>query len=170
VSGIASPVHRRHDEAAAAACRAVRTPAELERHFAIRRAVFVVEQRLFAGDDRDDLDEQPQTVHAIGQVRGRIGGTVRLYPLAGPGLWKGDRLAVLPAWRRGLLGGELVRFAVRTAAECGGRRMVAMIQLPNVAFFEALGWQRAGARERYHGAEHQPMEIALGRPLNRRAS
>jgi putative N-acetyltransferase (TIGR04045 family) len=171
VSDTASAVPRQPDGAGrTAACRVVRTPAELERHFAIRRAVFVVEQRLFAGDDRDALDDQPQTVHAIGRIRERIGGTVRLYPLAVPGLWKGDRLAVLPAWRRGLLGGELVRFAVGTAAECGGRRMVAMIQLPNVAFFEALGWRAVGAAERYHGAEHQPMEIALGRPLNRRAS
>lgn len=164
--GTTAPVPRRHEDraAAAGACRLVRTAAERERHFAIRRAVFVAEQRLFDGDDRDLLDGRPGTLHAIGLTGGRIGGTVRLYPLSAPGLWKGDRLAVLPALRHGLLGGELVRFAVRTAGERGGERMVAMIQLPNVAFFEALGWRRAGRAERYHGIEHQPMAIALGRP------
>lgn len=172
MSGTASPVPRRPDARirSAAACRLVRTAAERERHYAIRRAVFVAEQALFAGDDRDALDDGPRTLHAIGLIEGRIGGTVRLYPLAEPGLWKGDRLAVLPALRHGLLGAELVRFAVRTAAARDGGRMVAMIQLPNVAFFDALGWRPVGAPERYHGVEHQPMEIALGRPLNRRAS
>ena len=118
MSGTASPVPRRPDArtATAAACRLVRTAAERERHYAIRRAVFVAEQALFAGDDRDALDDGPRTLHAIGLIEGRIGGTVRLYPLAEPGLWKGDRLAVLPALRHGLLGAELVRFAVRTAA------------------------------------------------------
>lgn len=144
------------------ACRLVRGAGELERHWAIRRAVFVDEQRLFAGDDRDTRDDDPATLHAIGLAGGEIGGTVRLYPLDGDGLWQGDRLAVLPALRRGLLGGELVRFAVRTAGRRGGRRMVAMIQLSNVAFFEALGWRRAGPRRRYHAVVHQPMEIALG--------
>lgn len=165
MSGMASPVQRRREDraAAAVACRLVRTPAERERHLAIRRAVFVAEQRLFADDDRDALDDRPDTLHAVGLVGGGIGGAVRLYPLSAPCLWQGDRLAVVPALRHGLLGAELVRFAVRTAGERGGRRMVAMIQLPNVAFFEALGWRGAGAPERYHGVEHQPMEIALGR-------
>lgn len=162
--GTAAAIPRRRDGRAppAAACRLVHTAAEREIHFAIRRAVFVAEQRLFDGDDRDALDERPRTLHAIGLTDGRVGGTVRLYPFSAPGLWKGDRLAVLPALRRGLLGGELVRFAVRTAGERGGERMVAMIQLPNVAFFEALGWRRSGRPVPYHGVAHQPMAIALG--------
>jgi putative N-acetyltransferase (TIGR04045 family) len=164
VRGTAAATPRRRDGRAAAGgtCRLARSAAERERHFAIRRAVFVAEQRLFEGDDRDAIDAEPRTLHAIGLAGGRIGGAVRLYPLAAPGLWKGDRLAVLPALRHGLLGGELVRFAVRTAGERGGNRMVAMIQLPNVAFFEALGWRRAGLPRPYHGVAHQPMAIALG--------
>ncbi len=39
--------------------------------------------------------------------------------------------------------------------------MVAMIQLPNVAFFEELGWQRDGRTVAFHGRPHQPMAIAL---------
>ena len=39
--------------------------------------------------------------------------------------------------------------------------MVAMIQVPNVAFFESLGWQRDGDAVAFHGRPHQPMAIAL---------
>ena len=142
-------------------CRLARTREELDDHFAVRRAVFVVEQRLFADDDRDERDRDAVTLHAIGVVGEAVAGAVRLYPLDARGLWKGDRLAVLAALRHGLLGAELVRFAVRTAGELGGRRMVAMIQLPNVRFFETLGWRGSGPVAHYHGVRHQPMQIAL---------
>jgi predicted GNAT family N-acyltransferase len=91
---------------------------------------------------------------------GGVTGAVRLYPLRA-GDWKGDRLAVLPEARHGALGARLVRFAVATAGARGGARMVAMIQLPNVAFFESLGWLRDGATVAFHGRPHQPMAIAL---------
>jgi putative N-acetyltransferase (TIGR04045 family) len=138
-----------------------RAPGELERHFAVRHAVFVEEQAIFAGHDRDGFDDDPRTLHAVGIWSATVGGAVRLYPLDGDGLWKGDRLAVLAEYRHGLLGADLVRFAARTAGALGGARMVAMIQLPNVRFFELLGWSPAGAVERYHGVDHQPMDIAL---------
>jgi putative N-acetyltransferase (TIGR04045 family) len=157
VSAASSPV------AEALACRVAGGPAERRSHFAIRRAVFCLEQGMFAGaDDRDDRDGASETLHAIGLERGVVGGTVRLYPLSGDGLlWQGDRLAVLPAFRRGSLGGSLVRFAVRTAGERGGERMVAMIQLPNVRFFLGLGWSLDGDVVDFHGRAHQPMAISL---------
>ena len=142
-------------------CRAATSADEHARHFAVRRAVFVVEQRIFTGDDRDERDFQHETLHAIGVVDGVTGGAVRLYPVDDSGLWKGDRLAVLPAYRHGALGASLVRFAVATAGALGGRRMVAMIQLPNVTFFRLLGWRESGAVVAYHGVAHQPMEIPL---------
>ena len=148
----------RHDRIA---CRVARRPEDLELHFEVRRAVFVAEQGLFEGGDRDEHDDDPATLHAVGAVDGRTGGAVRLYPVDAGGLWKGDRLAVLPHLRHGLLGAALVRFAVRTAGDLGGVRMAAMIQLPNVRFFEALGWRAGGAVTPYHGVSHQPMEIPL---------
>jgi putative N-acetyltransferase (TIGR04045 family) len=128
----------------------------------VRRAVFVEEQALFVADDRDERDGDPQTLHAVGVIAGVIGGAVRLYPLDDAELWKGDRLAVLPHLRHGLLGAALVRFAVRTAGELGGDRMVAMIQLPNVRFFASIGWRPSGAVAPFHGVDHQPMDIRLG--------
>ena len=147
------------------ACRVARSLDERAQHFAVRHEVFVVEQRIFHPDDRDGYDEQPDTVHAIGEAGGVVGGAVRLYPLAGD-TWKGDRLAVLPAYRHGLLGASLVRFAVATAGARGGREMVAMIQLPNVPFFQSLGWSESGPVRAYHGVAHQPMAIPLRAPAD----
>jgi len=140
--------------------RLCRSEPQRAAHFAVRRAVFVDEQDMFAGDDRDERDARITTLHAIGIANGRIAGAVRLYPLRA-GDWKGDRLAVLPAARHGALGARLVRFAVATAGARGGERMVAMIQLSNVAFFEGLGWRRDGAAAAFHGRPHQPMAIGL---------
>ena len=152
-------------------CRVARSVEERARHFAVRHEVFVVEQQIFAGDDHDGYDDNPSTVHAIGVADGITGGAVRLYPTCGTGQWKGDRLAVLPSHRHGALGASLVRFAVATAGAQGGDRMVAMIQLPNVPFFQSLGWRESGAVEPFHGIAHQPMEIPLRAPagVSRRA-
>jgi putative N-acetyltransferase (TIGR04045 family) len=159
VAAASSPVA----EARALACRVAAGADELALHYAIRRTVFCAEQGMFGeGDDRDARDVEPATLHAVGAEDGAIGGTVRLYPLDPQGrLWQGDRLAVLPEFRHGSLGGSLVRFAVRTAGARGGERMVAMIQLPNVRFFRALGWSLDGDVLEFHGRPHQPMAIAL---------
>jgi putative N-acetyltransferase (TIGR04045 family) len=126
--------------------------------------VFVSEQRLFAVSDRDARDEHPGTLNAVGLVRGEPCGAVRLYPLAAGGReWKGDRLAVLPAHRANHLGAELVRFAVATAGALGGSRMIAHVQLPNIRFFQHLGWVVDGPPSPFHGVEHQLMSIALTR-------
>jgi putative N-acetyltransferase (TIGR04045 family) len=163
VPAASSPVAEGRARARVAACRVAADERERDRHFAIRRAVFCAEQGMFGGDDdRDARDDEAATLHAVGVEGGTIGGTVRLYPLdEGGRLWQGDRLAVLPSFRRSSLGAALVRFAVRTAGARGGERMVAMIQLPNVRFFLALGWMLDGAVVDFHGRAHQPMAIAL---------
>jgi putative N-acetyltransferase (TIGR04045 family) len=146
-----------------AACALAHGDDELAAHFAIRRSVFVVAQRLFVLDDRDERDDDPATLHAVGLAAEEVVGAVRLYPLDDQGLWKGDRLAVLPADRALRLGAMLVRFAVRSAGERGGRRMIAQVQVPNVGFFERLGWHRDGDVAPMLGVEHQPMAIELSR-------
>ena len=140
-------------------CRVVAGPDQLAAHFAVRRAVFVEQQGLFA-DDRDAYDCDAATLHVVGVVDGEVVGTVRLYPLDG-GLWKGDRLAVLPGARVHHLGAELVRFAVASAGARGGTRMVAQVQVANVRFFERLGWSCDGPPGTYRGVMHQPMAIPL---------
>ena len=147
--------------ASALTCRLVESAEELAAHHAVRHQVFVVDQRLFVGNDRDERDLAADTLHVVGVDDGHAVGAVRLYPLTA-GYWQGDRLAVLPQARVRHLGALLVRFAVATAGERGGHTMVARIQLPNVRFFEQLGWHADGPPGPYHGVTHQPMAIPLG--------
>ena len=88
--------------------------------------------------------------------RGRRRGAA--VPARRRGLWKGDRLAVLPEAR--------VRHARRAAralrrrappASSAGTRMVAQVQLPNVRFFERLGWERDGPPAPYR-RRHAPAD------------
>jgi putative N-acetyltransferase (TIGR04045 family) len=147
------------------ACRRAATVAELDAHFRLRRTVFVDEQGLFAADDHDGRDSEPGTLHAIGLVDGTPCGAVRLYPLdLAAREWKGDRLAVLPGHRTNHLGAELVRYAVATSGRLGGQRMIAHVQLPNVRFFEHLGWEVEGDPVEFHGVEHQLMSLGLRPP------
>lgn len=149
-------------------CRPVRTPGERAELSRIRREVFVVEQGLFEGDDADGHDDDPATVHVLGLVGGQPAGTVRLYPLAEPGLWKGDRLAVRRAYRRSGIGAPLVRFAVALAGARGGTRMVASVQAVNGTFFVRLGWTPTGDVFDLLGVPHRPMSIPLASiPLGR---
>lgn len=143
-------------------CRPVESARELAAHFAVRAAVFVEAQGLFADDDRDEWDDLPETIHVVGLSGEEVTGAVRLYPLDDDGLWKGDRLAVLPGHRALQLGADLVRRAVQLGGAHGGRRMVASVQVANVRFFERLGWTQHGPRTEFAGVEHQGMEIPLG--------
>ena len=145
-------------------CRLACTEQDFEAHFELRRAVFVTEQELFADDDRDARDDRDSTLHALGLIDGEPCGAVRLYPLERSWRrWKGDRLAVLPELRTHHLGAELVRFAVAAAGGLGGARMIAHVQLPNVRFFEHLGWTAEGNPAPFHGVDHQLMSIPLDR-------
>jgi putative N-acetyltransferase (TIGR04045 family) len=142
-------------------CRLARDARERAAHFAVRRAIFVDAQGLFEGDDRDERDGDPATLHAVGVAAGHVAGAVRLYPLDAAGRWKGDRLAVLPGLRQHRLGAALVSFAVATAGARGGEVMEAQIQLPNVGFFLRLGWRVDGEPAPMLGVPHQPMAISL---------
>ena len=143
-------------------CTPARTPELLADHHRIRHAVFVQEQGIFAESDVDAHDAADGVVHVVATVGTPSVGTVRLFPgLGEPGVWQGDRLAVLDGWRTFGVGAPLVRFAVRYAGEHGGTRMVAHIQTANVVFFRRLGWSVCGEPEDYVGRPHQPMQIPL---------
>lgn len=142
-------------------CRVADDPWTLAAHHRIREEVFVREQGLFQGSDRDSRDEEVATIKVLGFRDGVAGGAVRLYPLDDAGHWQGDRLAVLSDSRGHGLGAPLVWFAVATAAGADGRLMTAHIQPRNVPFFERLGWSVAGDPETYVGVPHVPMAIDL---------
>jgi putative N-acetyltransferase (TIGR04045 family) len=142
-------------------CRVADDARAVAEHHRIRAEVFVREQRLFRGSDRDGRDDDAATIKVLGLRDEVAGGAVRLYPLDDRGHWQGDRLAVLPGTRGHGLGAPLVWFAVARAARGGGRLMTAHIQPRNVAFFERLGWRVSGEPETYVGVPHIPMAIDL---------
>ena len=152
-------------------CRPVAGAHEAAVHHRIRHEVFVLEQEVFVATDRDAHDSSASTVKVLAWAATadggwEAGGAVRLYPLE-PGVWQGDRLAVLAPFRAWNLGGPLVRFAVDTAASLGGVEMVAHVQAANVRFFERLGWRGRGTPELYVGLPHQLMAIDLTVPAGR---
>ena len=130
-------------------------------HLSIRHRVFVEEQRVIPFTDVDAWDNDPAAIHVVAGRGSEAVGTVRLYRTDDAGRWKGDRLAVLPGYRAGVVGMKLVRFAVSTAAAAGGDAMDAFVQLQNVTFFERIGWKRNGGEFLYYGLPHQPMIFRL---------
>lgn len=139
--------------------------AHVAMHYAIRRAVFVDEQAIFTGSDIDEHDVQDGVVHVLATRGDQPVGAVRLYPLDPKrGLWQGDRLAVLRPCRAYGVGAPLVRFAVAQAAGRGGVQMTARVQMPNIRFFERLGWSKNGDSDAYLGRTHQTMSIVLADP------
>lgn len=142
-------------------CRPVDTDAERRICAELRHETFVVAQSLFDTTDKDAHDEDAQTIHLVAAIGGVAGGTVRIYRLDDSGLWKGDRLAVAPILRSMVIGEQLVRTAVQTAGEHGGTEMIATVQVPNIGFFERLGWRRDGETTVEYGAPHQAMRIDL---------
>ncbi|TPE51696.1 MSMEG_0567/Sll0786 family nitrogen starvation N-acetyltransferase [Amaricoccus solimangrovi] len=132
--------------------------AEMEAAFALRRAVFVAEQGVFARDDRDAVDAVALPLVALAGAR--VVGTVRIHE-AGPGVWWGSRLAVAADHRRvGRLGAELIRLAVGTARARGATSFHAHVQRRNAALFRRLHWHIEGEAE-LHGRPHLSMSASL---------
>lgn len=78
------------------------------------------------------------------------------------GVWKGDRLAVQTDHRASGAGGPWCGLPSRVHAH-GGRRVIAHIEVANVAFFERLGWSAYSRYREYLGITQRPMEVALTR-------
>ncbi len=136
-------------------------PWEIGAYYRIRHQVFVEEQGIFQGTDRDDHDES--SIPIIACCEGRIAGAVRCYPKS-EGVWYGGRLAVHRDYRKYDIGARLVRKAVWTMERHPEvRRFLANVQIQNVRFFRRLGWIRIGQPFILQGKRHQLMEIALAR-------
>lgn len=138
--------------------RAARGPREMAALRALRRAVFVAEQGVFEGDDRDAIDALALPLVALSGAE--VVGTVRIHE-AEPGVWWGSRLAVAEAYRRvGKLGAELIRLAVGTARARGASSFHAHVQRRNAALFRRLHW-RIDHEVELHGRPHLRMTASL---------
>ncbi|MEJ2867582.1 MSMEG_0567/sll0787 family protein [Actinomycetospora sp. OC33-EN08] len=140
-------------------------------HRALRRAVFVDEQRVFDRDDLDDVDTDPRAVVLVARdPDGTALGGVRLGP-ARPGepdlgWWTGSRLAVAVDGRRRAgvrVGATLVRAAVARAEAAGVLRFEADVQAPNARLFTRLGWETVAPSRTVGGVDH----VRMRRPMDR---
>ncbi len=130
---------------------------------ALRARVFCDEQRIFAGHDRDAIDDEAIHLVALSTMAvlaDEVVGTVRIHR-GEPGAWTGSRLAVDRRYRRvGALGTALIRLAVGTANALGCARFTAHVQARNEPMFRRLDWRRLAALE-VHGRPHVLMEADL---------
>ncbi|AMY68405.1 MSMEG_0567/Sll0786 family nitrogen starvation N-acetyltransferase [Frigidibacter mobilis] len=131
----------------------------------LRCRVFVQEQQLFTGHDRDAIDALAVPLVAIAEDAPggpQVVGTVRIHEAA-PGVWWGSRLAVASAWRRvGKLGSELIRLAVGAARAQAATEFHAHVQRQNVVLFRRLHWTETAEVE-LHGRPHAHMLASLDR-------
>lgn len=139
-------------------------PWEAREAYKLRRAVFCVEQGIFPGDDRDEIDDRAQLLVAVSCVGGmpeQVVGTVRIHEDE-PYVWTGSRLAVHAAFRRhGKIGATLIRLAVSSAHALGCRTFLAHVQSQNAPLFHSLHWTTL-SEELMHGRPHHLMCADLG--------
>jgi putative N-acetyltransferase (TIGR04045 family) len=132
---------------------------EIKEVFAIRKEVFIDEQKIFQNSDIDENDKN--SIYLIAEDDNIIIGTVRIYPSGNDDTWVGGRLAVRNKHRGSRAASLLSQEAVNLAKIKGCRKFVATIQEQNVNFFKRLGWKTTGGIFNYLGVPHQPMEADL---------
>jgi putative N-acetyltransferase (TIGR04045 family) len=136
------------------------TPDQRDGARQLRHQVFCVEQGLFNGDDRDQIDTTALTLVAIAGPAGEVIGTVRIHH-AGDDIWWGSRLAVARSARRqAAVGSGLIKLAVGAAQALGCRTFLAHVQQQNVPMFEQLNWDPLHDVE-LHGRAHCLMRADL---------
>lgn len=137
-------------------------PAETEelraRAYALRHAVFVVEQGVPEAIERDEHDAG--AFHAVALDRDRCVATGRLVAQAG-GVGRVGRMAVDAGWRRRGLGG-LVLEALEARARAGGLREIELhAQCYVEAFYANRGYARVGEPFEEAGIGHVVMRKRL---------
>jgi predicted GNAT family N-acyltransferase len=126
--------------------------------YALRHEVFVVEQRVPAALERDDLDEH--AFHAVALEDGRCVGTGRLV-LQGAGVGRVGRMAVDAAHRRGGVGARVLAALEARARALGLRELELHAQCYVEAFYARHGYAREGEVFEEAGIEHVVMRKRL---------
>jgi predicted GNAT family N-acyltransferase len=146
----------------------VRTPAELEQAFAIRRAVFVDEQGVAETQEFDGRDEQAH--HLLALRDGAAVGTLRVRWLDGGRSVKIERVAVLPGARGSQIGRALLQAALALAGSAGAETAILHAQTAARGFYARLGFVAFGPAFMEDGIAHIAMRLSLpaGAVLERR--
>jgi len=144
--------------------RVVRTAAQRQAAYAVRLAVFQLEQGIAREEEFDDDDES--ATHVLATYDGEAIGTGRL--LEYDGYAKIGRMAVLAPHRRLGVGAAIVRKLMRLAQQRGHRRFVLHAQVRAIPFYEALGFTATGPEFDEANIPHRRMERVF--PRQRSAS
>lgn len=135
---------------------------EVQAALALRKRVFVGEQKLFDATDEDAHDGGGAIYINAWRGGQLLVGTVRCYPdPAERGLWWGGRLAVEEAYRLRGVGVFLIEAAVEEMERRGAARFLAWVQGQNVELFGKLNWTLLGETRIIRAREHHLMEARL---------
>ncbi|HEX5479022.1 MAG TPA: GNAT family N-acetyltransferase, partial [Dehalococcoidia bacterium] len=126
--------------------------------FAVRIAVFVVEQQIPREEELDDLDAA--ATHAVGYLDGTPVAAGRL--VADEGYAKIGRMAVLREHRGRGYGAAILDALEREARAAGATRTQLSAQLHAAPFYERAGYVREGDVYDEVGIPHVAMWKALG--------
>ena len=127
---------------------------DIEKVYALRNEVFVVEQNVPPEIEIDEEDKH--ATHIIAEENGVAVGCARVIFEDGGHI---GRLAVKKEKRGQCIGKEVCRFIVGLCRERGCKRVWLNSQLHAVGFYEKLGFKRRGDTFFEAGIEHVEMEI-----------
>ncbi|MGH6919296.1 MAG: GNAT family N-acetyltransferase [Geminicoccaceae bacterium] len=137
----------------------LRSPAEVERAFAIRRRVFIEEQGVSEALEFDGLDHQAR--HLLASVGGEPAGTLRIRLLGDGRVAKIERVAVLATQRRHRIGRALMEAALDLVRAQGVREAKVHAQTIVQKFYARLGFVARGAEFEEDGIAHIEMRMSL---------
>jgi predicted GNAT family N-acyltransferase len=135
----------------------LRTLAEREQAFAIRRAVFVQEQGVAEALEFDECDAQAR--HLLALRDGEPVGTLRMRWLDRGRTAKIERVAVLPAARGAKVGQALVEAALAAAKAWGAKVALLHAQTTVQGFYVQLGFVAFGPEFVEDGILHVAMRL-----------
>ena len=136
-----------------------RSPAGIERAFAIRRRVFVEEQGIGEALEFDARDAQAR--HLLASVDGEPAGALRIRLLEGGRVAKIERVSVLTAQRRQRVGRALMVAALDLARAQGAHEARVHAQTVVQPFYTSLGFVATGAAFEEDGIPHIAMRMPL---------
>lgn len=121
--------------------------------FALRREVFVWEQKVPEEEEHDSYDLT--AAHYVALADGEVVGTLRL--IAMPEHIKIGRVAVRQAWRGKGVARKLIETAMREAREQGSERFYLTAQSDKLGLYEKLGFVAFGPEFLDGGMPHRAM-------------
>jgi predicted GNAT family N-acyltransferase len=128
---------------------------------AVRKIVFVEEQKVPVEIEIDEFDEDSSTIHFVGYYNGEPVAASRLRRYA-KNIGKAERVAVLATVRMLGIGAMLMERMEQIAQGLGFQKIKLNAQLQAVPFYARLGYIEHGNTFMDAGIEHIAMEKELG--------